>query len=121
MGFWEKNQKTEKEEHTLEGAEKKDEEMLNDLQIGFKQRMQQEQKRFLDVCDTEYWFCVCFTSRDQKEEFLKSIGMNVDEKYIDGREFSKAVKRPIKTNDMKFHRIIANKDYLSDKSMNFEK
>ena len=35
--------------------------------------------------DTEYWFCVCFQSREQKLEFLEKVGwLSFGEKYLDG-------------------------------------
>ena len=35
--------------------------------------------------DSEYWFCVVFQSREQKEEFLRNSGLIADgDKYING-------------------------------------
>ena len=64
-----------------------------------------ESKRFRDMCDTEYWFCVCFTSREQKEEFLKKIGMETDVKYIDGKDMARAYRKAIKTPDLDFAKV----------------
>ncbi len=44
----------------------------------FRERMGAENKRFRDMCDTEYWCCICFTSRAQKEEFLASLEFDTD-------------------------------------------
>lgn len=56
---------------------------------------------------------MCFTSRAQKEEFLESLGLDPEEKYIDGKEFARAVKRPVKTSDLKFAKIgKGSRDYL---------
>lgn len=71
---------------SAEGAE------LTELQRGFKERAQRERERFEDAVDTEYWFCVCFQSRDHKERFLKAIGLlEYGDKYLDGDVFADAI------------------------------
>ena len=116
MSYWGKREKkpTEPQEpKNLEEFEVACEQELGEVEKSFRERMQAETKRFRDMCDTEYWFCVCFTSRAQKEEFLRSVGMDEDLKYIDGRELAKEVRKPIKTRDMEFAKIKpVNKDYL---------
>jgi len=37
------------------------------------------------MADTEYWVCLCFQSRAQKEEFLQKMGwLPLGDKYLDG-------------------------------------
>jgi hypothetical protein len=37
------------------------------------------------LLDTEYYICICFQSRTQKEEFLEKIGwFDLGDKYLDG-------------------------------------
>ena len=63
---------------------------LNALQQGFKDRSDEEQKRFTLATDSEYWFCVCFSSREQKETFLKAMDLIAHgDKYLDGYEVAK--------------------------------
>lgn len=54
------------------------------------------------MVDHEYWVCVCFQSRDQKEEFLdKAKWRDLGEKYIDGLALAKRLKvdvQPIPLN-----------------------
>lgn len=51
----------------------------------FKERAQNENARLLDATDSEFWFSVCFQTREQKEEFLKKAGLfDIGDKYIDG-------------------------------------
>lgn len=125
MGYWDKK-KPEPEEPaeetvTLEDIEKDTLEELGEVEKGFRERMKQENKRFRDMCDTEYWCCVCFTSRDQKEEFLKKIGMDTDLKYIDGHEMAKAFRKSLKTPDLEFAQVRPfDKEYL-DRSADFPK
>ena len=115
MGYWNEDQvKETKDDHIeLEQLESECLDELGDVEKSFRERMCAENKRFRDMCDTEYWCCICFTSRAQKEEFLESLEFDTDLKYIEGKEFARAVKRPIKTEDMKFARIgKGSKEYL---------
>lgn len=63
------------------------EEMSEVLQ-GFKDRAQQEQKRFVQATDSEFWFALCFQTREQKEEFLRKwLGsLDLGDKYLDGMQ-----------------------------------
>lgn len=124
MGYWDKREKQqepeEEKEMTLDELEETTLEELDEVKKGFRERMKEENKRFRDMCDTEYWCCLCFTSRAQKEEFLKSLGLDPEEKYIDGREFARAVKRPVKTKDLEFSKIKTCAKEYSDIAMKIE-
>lgn len=70
--------------------EKDCEKELNAVQKAFYERRQKEQERFEIATDSEYWFCVCFSTRDQKEHFLKEMGLlDIGDKYLDGYEVAK--------------------------------
>jgi hypothetical protein len=115
MGYWNDNEvKKTKDDHIeLEQLESECLDELGDVEKSFRERMGAENKRFKDMCDTEYWCCICFTSRAQKEEFLESLEFDGDLKYIEGKEFARAVKRPVKTEDLRFARIgKGSKEYL---------
>lgn len=117
MGYWDKqNVKPEEPEEEINSLADLEEETLSELgevEKSFRERMKNENKRFRDMCDTEYWCCVCFTSREQKEEFLQKIGMDTDLKYIDGHEMAKAFRKSLKTPDLEFAKIKAfDKEYL---------
>lgn len=46
--------------------------------------------------DSEYWFCVCFINRAQKDEFLKRSGLiQLGDKYLDGRKVAKLLGVPV--------------------------
>lgn len=97
----------------LEELEKATLEELDEVKRGFRERTKQENERFRDVCDTEYWFCVSFNSRAQKEELLKKLGFDPDEKYLNGRDFAKKVNRALETPDMEFPKVRAfDKEYV---------
>ena len=121
MGYWEKKepapQAQEQQEDSLEALESDCLADMGEVEKGFRARMKAENERFRDMCDTEYWVCLSFKSRAQKEEFLASVGMETDLKYIDGREMARAVKRPVKTPDLKFARIKAPDKEFSARAM----
>jgi hypothetical protein len=49
-------------------------------------------QRFDDATDSEYWFCICFQTREQKEEFLNLVGWTeIGDKYLDGMKVAKAM------------------------------
>ena len=59
---------------------------LTELEQGIKDRKRAERDRFRAATDSEYWFAVCFTSRAQKETFLRAAGLwEHGDKYLDGR------------------------------------
>jgi hypothetical protein len=51
----------------------------------FMARRTAEAKRFELATDTEYWFCVCFQTREQKDHFLQAVEWFIHgDKYLDG-------------------------------------
>lgn len=98
---------------SLEELEEQTHEEIDEIKQGFRDRAKAEQKRFVDVCDTGYWFCVAFSTRAQKEEMLALLGIEPDLKYVDGKEFARAVKKSLKNPDQEFAKIKAfDKDYV---------
>ncbi|MGZ7496138.1 hypothetical protein ACXM2N_03455 [Corynebacterium sp. ZY180755] len=62
------------------------------LQKGFKDRATAERDRFRKATDSEFWFAVCFESREEKEKFLRAAGVKaklMGDKYIDGKQLAK--------------------------------
>lgn len=66
---------------------------LDEVARGFRERRKTEAKRFEDATDSEFWFAVCFESREQKEAFLKALQWTLatggDDKYLDGTVLAK--------------------------------
>jgi hypothetical protein len=63
------------------------EKQLTGLQDSWRQKRAYEQAIFMQNVDSEYWFCVCFPSREQKDEFLRKAGLEpIGDKYLDGME-----------------------------------
>lgn len=53
--------------------------------------------------DSEYWFCVCFQTRDQKEAFLKAMKwFEHGDKYLDGKFVAKKLGVTLPPIDLRF-------------------
>lgn len=67
-------------------AETDSEAELDAVQAGFRQRARDEGKRFELATDSEYWACICFQTREQKEAFLSALKLlPFGDKYLDGQ------------------------------------
>lgn len=67
-------------------AEAQADEELSFVLLAFQARAQEESKRFWDAVDSEFWFCVYFKTRAQKEAFLNALQWTEHgDKYLDGR------------------------------------
>lgn len=56
------------------------------LEDSYRNRAKIEANRFKRATDSEYWFAVCFTTREEKEAFLRAAGLeHLGDKYLDGR------------------------------------
>lgn len=60
------------------------------IDTAYRDRAKQERERFKNATDSEYWFAVCFKTRDDKEKFLTELGaIMLGDKYIDGHQLAK--------------------------------
>jgi len=58
---------------------------LDSLHQGFRNRAKTENARFALTTDSEYWACICFQTREQKEHFLAALKiLEFGDKYLDG-------------------------------------
>lgn len=65
---------------------------LNALQVGFRDRKAREAERFKNATDSEFWFAVCFRTREQKEKFLTLAKLiELGDKYLDGEAVAKSL------------------------------
>ena len=65
---------------------------LSETLKAFKEQAKAERKTVEDNTDSEFWFCVCFQNREQKEAFLALAGwLKHGDKYLDGVEVAKAL------------------------------
>lgn len=59
--------------------------ILDDYKSTFQQRAKTEQDRYTLATDSAYWVCLCFETREQKEEFLRKTELDqLGDKHIDG-------------------------------------
>lgn len=63
---------------------------MSELLKAFKENARNEAQQFQDNTDSEYWCCLVFQNRDQKEAFLKAVGWFAHgDKYLDGKFVAK--------------------------------
>ncbi len=63
---------------------------LSALEAAFRERRKDEDKRFKQATDSEFWFAACFPSRESKDAFLSAVGAaRLGDKYIDGVALAK--------------------------------
>lgn len=61
------------------------EEVVDGIKSAFMERAKAEDKRIQLVTDSEFWCCFCFENRDQKDAFLKALGLwEAGDKYVNG-------------------------------------
>jgi hypothetical protein len=66
---------------------------LDAVAKAFRERAKREQERFQRATDSEFWFCVCFKTREQKERFLAALELLAQgDKYIDGEQLARRLK-----------------------------
>lgn len=76
---------------------------LDALQTGFRERMKAESKRFELATDSEYWACICFQSREQKEHFLSALKiLEFGDKYLDGQLVAEKLGLKLPPCDIKY-------------------
>lgn len=84
--------------------EKDSEADLSELQAGFRKRAKDEGRRFEQATDTEYWACLCFQTREQKEAFLKALNLlAIGDKYLDGQEVAKVLGVELPSADVPYN------------------
>lgn len=64
---------------------------LSALQSAYRERAKNEADRFVAATDSEYWCCVCFENREERERFMKAIREHKDTKYITGEKLAAAL------------------------------
>ncbi|HED4399684.1 TPA: hypothetical protein R4323_001110 [Pasteurella multocida] len=63
---------------------------LNAVSEEFRNAIKRENNRFELATDSEYWFAVCFQTREQKEFFLRAMELfEHGDKYLDGQVVAK--------------------------------
>lgn len=71
---------------------------LDALAKGFRERTKREDERFRLATDSEYWFAVCFKTREDKDAFLAAARLlPVGDKYLDGYAVARTLGIPVPT------------------------
>ena len=76
----------------LKGGGEAARKQISEVLKRFAERKKAEKATFWDNVDSEYWFCLCFQSRAQKEDFLRAMKWDqYGDKYLDGAEIARAM------------------------------
>lgn len=76
---------------------------LTELQAAFRKRVESENNRLDLTTDSEYWVALCFTTRGQKEEFLRKLNLiQFGDKYLDGERVAKELGIELEDAQMKY-------------------
>ena len=88
----------------LPDIEEAPEEELSELLAGFKSRAREENRRFLVAVDSEFWFAICFQTREQKDAFLKATRWaQQGDKYLDGQWVAKQLAIDLPPADIRYN------------------
>lgn len=92
---------------------------VSDMMLSIKENRKNNAERFRDIEAGEFWFCVCFQSRSQKEQFLDGLlnkyspgNQNFGDKYVSGLELAEMLGIPVEPIVLE-----AKKNRLAPKSM----
>lgn len=79
---------------------------LDAVQAGFRKRAADDASRKALATDTEYWACLCFQTRAQKDAFLAALDLlSIGDKYLDGREVAKKLGVEIPDERPPYHDV----------------
>ena len=85
---------------------------LSAVLAAFKKRDKKEQVDKRAILDSEYWFCICFQSREQKDAFLKALDLfEHGDKYLDGQFVAKKLGIAIPSANVRYHEREERKSY----------
>ncbi|WP_206793985.1 hypothetical protein [Amycolatopsis sp. MtRt-6] len=69
---------------------------LDAVARGFRERTKREDERFRLATDSEYWFALCFKTREDKDAFLAAARLlPIGDKYLDGYAVARALGIPM--------------------------
>ena len=67
---------------------------LDAMQQAYRDRAKAEQARFTAATDSEYWFAVCFSDREEKEAFLREFNLDdLGDKYLAGADVARRLRK----------------------------
>ncbi len=86
---------------------------VQELKKKFTENAKKEESQRDQQHDSEFWFAVYFKTREQKETFLKLVGIINDDKYINGSELAKKLNIEFPTIDLKIPKKRDNKKFAT--------
>jgi hypothetical protein len=79
---------------------------LDAVQAGFRARAKRDADRKRLATDSEFWACLCFQTRAQKEAFLAALNLlQLGDKYIDGIDAAKVLGVPLPAGGPPYHDV----------------
>ncbi len=106
-------------EREVSSAEETAAQEVDDMMTQIRENRKSNAERFRDIEAGEFWFCVCFQSRSQKEEFLAKFldrfnpgNASFGDKYVSGLELAALLNIPVEPIFLE-----AKKSRLAPKSM----
>lgn len=103
----------------IEGAQEAADTEVDDMMAQIRENRRSNAERFRDIEAGEFWFCVCFQSRSQKEDFIRKLlekfhynGLNFGDKYISGLDLASMLNISVETITLE-----TKKNRLAPKSM----
>lgn len=95
----------------LDETERLTSNIVSGISTGLKSRMKRENQRMKDVCDSAYYFVVCFTNREQMLEFFEKYDID-PEKFVNGVKLARKLGKPLETPNTIFPSVRGiDKDY----------
>ena len=72
---------------------------INKVKTEFQKRAEKENDEKTDALDSEFWVCICFKNRKQKDEFLNEFKLaELGDKYLDGNSVGEILRKEGNTN-----------------------
>ncbi len=102
-------------EAALEGFEQGFKDALQEARDAFNDSWKKEKDMRHSVgVDTNFYFCVYFKDFPQLKEFCDKFGLDANQIFIDGKEFSRKLGKAIQTPDPEFAKEKPlNRDYIA--------
>lgn len=69
---------------------------VSEILAAIKQEKQERRDQYRLLVDSEFWLCICFQSREQKDQFLDMAGwQRLGDKYLDGLKVAELMEMPL--------------------------
>lgn len=91
---------------------------MSEIERQIRANREKSEERFRIGTDTEYFFLVCFQTREQKEQFLERVGWSkLGNKYINGLELAELLGASVDIIEMEPRPLRGKKSNFSRKEV----